>query len=47
MQIALLGDNLHEMPKSIFRKEEKYFKMSSSEKFILQCSVLIPYHTCS
>ena len=35
MQFVSLGDNLHEMSKSIFwEKKEKYFKMSSAGNFI-------------
>ena len=36
MQIVSLGDNLHEMSKSVFwvkNKKKKYFKMSSVEFF--------------
>ena len=34
MQIVSFGDNLHEMSKSDFcEKDEKYFKMLSSENF--------------
>ena len=31
MQIVSLGDNLHEMSKPIWGKQEKHFKMPSAE----------------
>ena len=39
MQIVSLIDNLHEMSKPIFWKQEKYFRMSSVEYFISMQSV--------
>ena len=39
IQIVSYGDNLHEMSNPIFWEKERYFKMSSSEIFLLHAKL--------